>query len=109
MPAPDQLDNSLEALTNLLYLIQRSLDGRARAEAYLDLRTAGLFPKSSATGEISYENNALDGPGGDNLGEAMVQGLLGGEGPERPPVTELHLSAGPGFPLFLRISRLSGG
>jgi hypothetical protein len=35
--AVHQLDNSLEALRNLLYLIRRTLDDPARAEAYLDV------------------------------------------------------------------------
>jgi hypothetical protein len=35
--APEPIDNSLEALTNLLYLIRRSLDDPARAGTYLDL------------------------------------------------------------------------
>jgi hypothetical protein len=34
---PEQLDNLLEALSNLLYLLRRSLDDPARAEAYLDV------------------------------------------------------------------------
>jgi hypothetical protein len=32
-----QLDNSLEALSNLLYLLSRSLDDPAQAEAYFDV------------------------------------------------------------------------
>jgi hypothetical protein len=35
--APQRIGNSLEALGNLLYLIRRSLDDPARAEAYLDV------------------------------------------------------------------------
>jgi hypothetical protein len=35
--APQPIDNSLEALTNLLYLIRRTLDDPARAEAYLEV------------------------------------------------------------------------
>jgi hypothetical protein len=35
--APEPIDNSLEALTNLLYLIRRTLNDPARAEAYLDV------------------------------------------------------------------------
>jgi hypothetical protein len=37
MGAPDQLDNSLEALSNLFYLLRRSLDDPAKATRYLDL------------------------------------------------------------------------
>jgi hypothetical protein len=37
MPAPDQLDNALEALSNLLYLIWHSLDDPAKATTYLDI------------------------------------------------------------------------
>jgi hypothetical protein len=37
MATSHQLDNSLEALTNPLYLIRRTLDDPARAEAYLDV------------------------------------------------------------------------
>jgi hypothetical protein len=40
--AAHQLDNSLEALTNLLYLIRRTLDDHARAEAYLDVAGKGV-------------------------------------------------------------------
>jgi hypothetical protein len=36
MAAPDQLDYSLEALSNLVYLIRRSLDNPAKATHYLD-------------------------------------------------------------------------
>jgi hypothetical protein len=35
--APEPIDNSLEALTNLLYLIRRTLNDPARAEVYLDI------------------------------------------------------------------------
>jgi hypothetical protein len=34
---PKPIDNSLEALSNLLYLLRRSLDDPARAKAYLDV------------------------------------------------------------------------
>jgi hypothetical protein len=37
MEALHQLDNSLEALSNLLYLIRRSLDDPAKATTYLDI------------------------------------------------------------------------
>jgi hypothetical protein len=37
MAVAHQLDSSLEALTNLFYLIRRSLDDPARAGTYLDL------------------------------------------------------------------------
>jgi hypothetical protein len=33
----EPIDNSLEALTNLLHLIRRTLNDPARAEAYLDV------------------------------------------------------------------------
>jgi hypothetical protein len=36
MVPPNQLDNSLEALSNLLYQIRRSLDDPAKATTYLD-------------------------------------------------------------------------
>jgi hypothetical protein len=35
--APKPIDNPLEALSNLLYLVRRSLDDPARAKAYLDV------------------------------------------------------------------------
>jgi hypothetical protein len=34
---PQQFDNFLEALSNLLYLIRHSLDDRAKATIYLDV------------------------------------------------------------------------
>jgi phosphoglycerate-specific signal transduction histidine kinase len=37
MAVAHQLDNSLEALSNLLYLLRRSLDDPAKATTYLDL------------------------------------------------------------------------
>jgi hypothetical protein len=37
MAVGHQLDNSLEALSNLLHLIRLSLDDPTRAEAYLDV------------------------------------------------------------------------
>jgi hypothetical protein len=37
MAPPHQLDNSLEALSNLLYLIRRSLDDPTKAATYLDI------------------------------------------------------------------------
>jgi hypothetical protein len=36
MAAPDRLDNSLDALSNLIYLFRRSLDDPAKATHYLD-------------------------------------------------------------------------
>jgi hypothetical protein len=45
MAGAHQLDNSLEALTNLPYLVRRSLDDPARAEAYLDVADVRFLRK----------------------------------------------------------------
>jgi hypothetical protein len=49
MAAPDQLDNSLEALSNLLYLIRHSLDDSAKAATYLDVADRVLIDIAAST------------------------------------------------------------
>jgi hypothetical protein len=67
MGAPDQLDNSLEALSNLLYLIRRSLDDPAKAKTYLDIAdkvlidiaAKQLFRRAGPPDADSEEHNAM--------------------------------------------------
>jgi hypothetical protein len=69
MSTSHQLDTSLEALTNLLYLIRRTLDDPARAEAYLDVADKVLLEIAASrppTGTVMAGHHAnADGAGAD--------------------------------------------
>jgi hypothetical protein len=59
MVAPDQLDNSLEALTNLLYLIRRSFDDQAEANPHCDVDKMPI--------DIAAKHSFRRSPDADNL------------------------------------------
>jgi hypothetical protein len=62
MPAPDQLDNPLEALSNLLYLLRRSLDDPDKATTYLDLADKVLIDIAA-----KHSFHRSEPPDADNL------------------------------------------
>jgi hypothetical protein len=62
MVASDQLDNALEALSNLLYLIRQSLGDPARAEAYLDVADKVLAELAA-----KHSFRRAESPDADNL------------------------------------------